>query len=165
MSRLTRADAEDILFREARYLDTRDWDKWLDLYRPDATFWVPAWRDEITPTSDPERELSLIYYRSRRRLEERVWRIRSGQSVASTPLPRTAHAVTNILPGGLREKGAQVYATFTVHRNDVRSEITHIFFGHYEYILVDEGDVWRIQSKKIHLLNDNIPTVLDIYCV
>ena len=44
--------------------------------RPGAT--------RLTPTDDPDRELSLIYYRGRANLEDRVWRARSGQSVAST---------------------------------------------------------------------------------
>ena len=30
------------LYREARYLDDRDWDNWLALYDEKCTFWVPA---------------------------------------------------------------------------------------------------------------------------
>ena len=65
---LTRAEAEELLYREALYLDRGEWDAWLDLYLPDAIFWMPAWRDETTLTDDPDRELSLIYYRGRRNL-------------------------------------------------------------------------------------------------
>lgn len=45
--------ARDFLYREARYLDDKDWDSWLELYAADATFWMPAWDDEDKLTEDP----------------------------------------------------------------------------------------------------------------
>jgi len=85
--------------------------------------------------------------------------VRSGLSVASTPLPRVVHAVTNVMV-----EGERVFASFTVHLHDVRSERSHVFFGRYEYRLV-ELDGWRIAEKKILLLNDVIPTVVDFYSI
>ncbi len=162
-ARMTRAEAEELLFREALHLDRREWDEWLALYEGDCVFWVPAWRDETSPTSDPDRELSLIYYRGRRNLEDRVWRLRSGQSVASTPLPRVVHAVTNVLIEGGEDDGTAVSASFTVHLFDVRARRTHVFFGRYEHLLRPADAGWRIARKKIFLLNDIIPTVVDFY--
>jgi 3-phenylpropionate/cinnamic acid dioxygenase small subunit len=150
-----------LLYREALALDRRDWDEWLVLYEEDAEFWMPAWRDEMEPTTDPQSELSLIWYQGRTNLEERVWRVRSGLSVASTPLPRTVHAVTNILVEG----GDRVAASFTVHTYDVRAQRTHVFFGRYEYRLRETNAGWRIAAKKILLLNDVIPTVVDFYMI
>jgi benzoate/toluate 1,2-dioxygenase beta subunit len=75
---LTSADAATFLAREALHLDRLDFDPWLALYTPDCLFWMPAWRDDGTQTGDPDRELSLIFYRGRRNLEDRVQRIRSG---------------------------------------------------------------------------------------
>ena len=40
---LTYEAARDFLYREARYLDDKQWDEWLELYASDATFWMPAW--------------------------------------------------------------------------------------------------------------------------
>jgi len=91
--------AADLLYREALYLDERRWDDWLALYDEAAEFWVPAWKSEDQPTDDPSSEVSLVYAARRSELEDRVWRVRSGQSIASTPLPRTAHIVTNVLDG------------------------------------------------------------------
>jgi benzoate/toluate 1,2-dioxygenase beta subunit len=162
---LTRSEAEDLLYREALCLDRADWDAWLALYVEDAVFWAPAWRDETTPTADPDSELSLIYYKGRRNLEDRVWRIRSGLSVASTPLPRVVHSVSNVAVAAAEGDEGLVHASFVVHRFDVRSERTHAFFGRYEYRLRRRDGVWRIAMKKILLLNDVIPTVLDVYSV
>jgi 3-phenylpropionate/cinnamic acid dioxygenase small subunit len=162
---IDRHAAEVLLFREALYLDRRDWDAWLALYAEDAEFWVPAWRDETTATADPDRELSLIYYRGRRNLAERVWRIGSGLSVASAPLPRSVHSITNVLVERADEAGAFVTASFTVHLNDVRATREHVFFGRYEIRLVPGANGPVIASKKILLLNDRIPAMLDIYLI
>lgn len=162
---LTRAQAEEILYREALLLDRGEWDSWLSLYVPDAVFWMPAWRDETTPTADPDSELSLIYYRGRRNLEDRVWRARSGLSVASTPLPRVVHSVTNVLLDSADETDALTSSSFTVHLYDRRSERSHVFFGRYEHRLALTEGEWLIAAKKILLLNDVIPTVVDFYSI
>src|SRR5271167_3212239 len=85
-----------LLFHEAALIDWREWDAWLALYTADCVFWVPSWTGDETLCRDPLTELSHIYYATRSGLEDRVWRIRSGLSVASIPMPRTMHTITNI---------------------------------------------------------------------
>lgn len=155
---ITRQEAEDLLYREALLIDSGRFAEWLDLFSADVEFWVPAWRDETTPTQEPDRELSLIYYKGRRNLEDRVMRLTSGLSTASSPLPRVVHQVTNVLVTGPNE----VSAAFTCHRFDVRMNRADCFFGRYEYRVVNIDRQWRIARKKILLLNDTIPTVVDI---
>jgi len=162
---LSRADAEDLLYREAALLDEGAWDEWLALYTEDALFWMPAWRDENTPTSDPQSELSLIYYEGRRGLEDRVFRARSGQSVASHPRPRCLHCISNVRLIEPTYSSADVASAFTVFLHDVRADRTHHFFGRYRHTLRNEGGVWRIARKHILLLNDTIPTVVDFYSI
>ena len=41
----------------------------------------------------------------------------------------------------------------------------HVFFGRYEYQLQTTAEGPAIASKKILLLNDTIPAVLDFYLV
>ncbi|MDO9714523.1 aromatic-ring-hydroxylating dioxygenase subunit beta, partial [Paracraurococcus lichenis] len=83
------AAVAELLYREGLLLDRQDWDGWLALYLEDAEFWVPAWTTEHTTTTDPARQVSLIYHDSRFGLEERVMRIRTRKSVTAMPLPRT----------------------------------------------------------------------------
>jgi benzoate/toluate 1,2-dioxygenase subunit beta len=161
----TRAAAEDLLYREAALLDEGAWDDWLALYTDDALFWMPAWRDELTPTADPDRELSLIYYEGRRGLEDRVVRARSGQSVASHPRPRCVHMISNVRLIECIANTAEIASNFTVSLHDVRAERTHDFFGRYRHTLRREKGAWRITRKYILLLNDTIPTVVDFYSI
>lgn len=159
---LTRAEAEELLYREALLIDSARYAEWLALFTPDVEFWMPAWRDETTTTQDPDRELSLIYYKGRRNLEDRVMRLTSGLSTACAPPPRVVHQVTNVLVTRADADSADVSAAFTCHRFDVRMNRADCFFGRYEYRLVREESGWVIARKTIILLNDTIPTVVDI---
>ena len=71
--------------RGGGFLDQRDWDGWLDLYLPEATFWIPMWDTEYELTCDPQSQLSLMWYGDRSGLEDRVFRIETDRSSASTP--------------------------------------------------------------------------------
>ena len=92
------------------------------------------------------------------------FRVRSGQSVASTPRPRCLHFISNV---GLEIDGEEplVVSNFAVHLHDVRADRTHLFFGRYRHVLRHEGGHWRIAAKTILLLNDTIPTVVDFYSI
>lgn len=162
---LSPADAAAFLYREALCLDTQRFDEWLALFVPDCEYWVPAWKSEHETTTDPRRELSLIYYRSRSGLEDRVWRVRSGRSIASRPLPRTQHAITNVLVEQGDAASARVLSNFTVHQFRLKSYETEVLYGRYQHDLVRTPDVdgWRIQAKRIVLLNDYLPAMLDFY--
>lgn len=163
MTALGQGEAAAFLHREALLLDRFDFDPWLDLYTVDCLFWMPAWRDDGTQTDDPERELSLIYYKGRRNLEDRVKRIRSGFSVASVVMPRVAHMVGNVLTEAVDETTTRVDSSFIVNVHDVRTNRTYAYFGRYEHELRLEGGAWKISSKIIRLMNDVVPTMLDVY--
>ena len=158
----------EVVAREALLLDAQCWDDWLALYADDARFWLPAWTDDDRLAASPERELSLIYCSSRAGLEDRVWRVRSGLSVASRPLPRTTHAVTNSVARPAADPGdgdVLVESSWTCHVFGLKERTTHVFHGGYEHRLRRDGDAWRIAAKTIVLRNDTIPTMLDFYCV
>lgn len=158
-------EAVALLSLEGMLLDEQEWDAWLALYEPDAEFWMPAWKSESETTSDPMRELSMIYYASRAGLEDRIQRIRSGKSVASTPLRRTAHLTSNVLLAGTEDGIASVKSSFSVHVYDTRLKTQHVFFGRTIHGLVRRDGALRIRRKKVILANDCIPTMLDVYCV
>lgn len=156
--------ATDLLYREAEYVDARRWDEWLALFDPQVEYWIPAWDSEDELTTDPQSEVSLMYYPNRSGLEDRVFRLRTGRSAASTPLPRTCHLVSNVRVAPPRaDGGCEVRANWVTHL--FRNNISQSFFGHYEYLLRPHEGGWRIAKKKIIVLNDLIPTVLDIYSV
>lgn len=157
--------AEDILFREALYLDTKKWDKWAAMYDERAIFWAPSWLDEYDVADDSATQLSLIYHNSRVQLLERISRIQSRKSITALPLPRTLHAISNIIIDKDDHDGLDVRSCWSVHVYDPRTYRENTYFGTYEHILRANGANWMITRKKIVLMNDRIPTVLDFYSI
>jgi benzoate/toluate 1,2-dioxygenase subunit beta len=115
-------DAEALILHEARLLDERRFAEWLDLYESDAVYWMPAWKDDNTQTSDPGKEVSLIYYRGRAHLKDRVDRLTSGLSPASRISPRVAHTISNVALVQASDTEAQFCSTFVVHSYDPRND-------------------------------------------
>lgn len=148
---------------EALYLDTKNWDAWIDLYAEDAEYWVPAWDDDDKPTTDPQREISLIYYPNRGGLEDRVFRIRTGRSASASDAPaRTSH-VLQLLQ--IEARGDCMYARTNWTVNSYKENTTITYYGWAEYELKPNGDSWRISKRKTYVLNDIANTVLDFYMI
>ena len=160
----------DLLYLEGELLDDRRWEDWFMLYAEDCEYWLPSWDSDLEYTSDPNNELSLMYYDSRIGLEDRAFRLNTGASSASTPFPRTSHMVSNVRPKMNDDGTCAVKANWVV--NYFRLDEAHRFFGQYEYLLtpipIHERNgmgIWKIQKKKTIVQNDRIPMVLDIYHV
>lgn len=157
------ATANQLLYREAYYVDAQRWDEWLAMFTRDSEYWLPAWKGEHELTNNPKREVSLIYYPDRSGLEDRVWRVRSGQSIASKPLPRTTHTVNNIQIENVMADSMTVLSTWTAHCFFHKTNKSEIFFGDYQHNLRKVGNDWKICRKYIVLKNDYVPTMLDFY--
>ena len=165
-----------VVYREGMLLDEQRWDDWLGLYKPDCVYWLPMWSEEGVLTPDTDRALSYIFYESRSGLEDRVMRFTSRRSPATTPMPRTCHLYSNLLPLAppLADE-VRLRAAWTTQVMFLRGNVQHAFFGWTEYTLhaateaADQASSpaagWRIARKKIVLLNDQIPTMLDVYCI
>ena len=160
------AEGENLLSREALYIDMRRWKEWIDLYHEDAIFWAPAWRNDEELTDNVKREISLFYFESRAGIEDRVWRINTKQAPALFPLPRTTHIISNCIfdtPPSPMEM--TIYSAWVCHIYSLRDRSRHAFFGRYEHDLKLFGDEWKITRKKVILMNDYIPSVIDVFCV
>jgi benzoate/toluate 1,2-dioxygenase beta subunit len=158
----TLQDATQFLHREARALDDKDWDTWLAHYAPDAEFWMPSWDDDDQLTSDPQTEISLIWYGHKGGLEDRVFRIRTERSSAtSLPEPRTSHNISNVEI--LEQAGGLVTLRFNWVTYSFRYKTTDTYFGTSFYTIDTTGERPLIRAKKVVLKNDYIHHVVDIY--
>jgi len=156
------ADICAFIYREARHLDDRNWEAWLELYAQDAEYWMPAWDDDDQLTDDPQSQISLIYYPNRNGLEDRVFRIQTERSSASMPEPRTSHMVANVEV--LSEQGGVVEVRYNFHTLSHRYKETQNFFGTCFLTLREQADGdFRVARKKIILKDDYIRQVVDIY--
>jgi benzoate/toluate 1,2-dioxygenase beta subunit len=161
-ARVSLEDARQFLYREARYLDDRDWDAWLSLYADDVEFWMPSWDDDDELTEDPQTEISLIWYGHKGGLEDRVFRIRTERSSAtSLPEPRTSHNISNVEI--LKQDGGVMELRFNWVTLSFRYKTTDTYFGTSYYTIDTTGMTPMIRRKKVVLKNDYIHHVVDIY--
>ena len=157
---LSYADICAFLYREARLLDDREFDEWLNCYSEAAEYWMPAWTDDDALTTDPQSEISLIYYQNRRGLEDRVFRLNTERSSASTPEPRTAHFIGNVEV--LERRKGQVDLRYNWNTLAHRYQQTQQFFGTTFVTIDTSGGAPKILKKKIALKDDYIHQVIDI---
>jgi benzoate/toluate 1,2-dioxygenase beta subunit len=160
---LSYADICSFLYREARLLDDRQFDEWLDCYSESAEYWMPAWTDDDALTTDPQTEISLIYYPNRKGLEDRVYRLKTERSSASTPEARTSHFIGNVEVLERREGAVDLRYNWNTLAH--RYQQTQQFFGTTFLTLDTAGEMPTILKKKIVLKDDYIHQVIDVYHV
>ena len=158
---ITRSEAEDFLYEEARLLDECEYEAWLDLFTEDAWYWIP-----MIEGSDPSRETSILWDDAQlRRL--RVHQLTHKRNFAQSPPSRTVHQISNVQvrpSNGERDRDANIRCNLVVHEirtgdhrqlglGDLRA-----LPGKCEYILRREVR-WRIAHKKVVLINRHTPIV------
>ncbi|MET0321157.1 MAG: benzoate 1,2-dioxygenase small subunit [Duganella sp.] len=149
------------LYREARLLDDQQWDAWLDCYHPDVQYWMPSWDDDDRLVTDPQREISLIFYPTRQGLEDRVFRIKTDRSSATMPDTRTSHNISNVEIEGI--DGDRATVRFNWHTLSHRYKTDYSHFGMMRYEIDFSAPAPRITHKYVVLKNDYIHQVIDIY--
>jgi 3-phenylpropionate/cinnamic acid dioxygenase small subunit len=145
---LSRAEAEDILYSEARLLDERRYDEWLNTLTDDAIYWMPANGDGV----DPNREIALVYDNSVK-LRDRIDRLASGVAHAQSPPSKTKRLVSNVQVEAIEENVAKILSAFLLY--ELRRGKERIFAGRCEYEMLFDGSRWKIAAKKIILVNND----------
>jgi 3-phenylpropionate/cinnamic acid dioxygenase small subunit len=132
--------------REARLLDQLRYEDWLALFAPECIYWVPA-----TPNAgDPRREVAVMFD-DRRRLEDRVYRLRTGFAWSQAPASRTVRMVSNVeVFAADRDDVRMVRTNFMIH--EFWGDETRFLSGWSGYRCVRHGTGWVILAKQVNLL-------------
>jgi 3-phenylpropionate/cinnamic acid dioxygenase small subunit len=142
----TRDEFRRLVEREARLLDQLKYDDWLAMYAAECLYWAPS-----TPNAgDPRREIAVMFD-DRRRLEDRIYRLRTGFAWSQAPQSRTVRLITNV----------EVFATTRDDTNMLRSNFlisefwdkeTRILTGWAGHRVVRGGAGWKIAAKQVNLI-------------
>lgn len=138
-----------LLEREARLLEQNRLDDWLALYAPECLYWVPA----RPGGGDPRREIA-VSFDDRRRIEDRIFRLKNDYAWSQRPASRTARLVSNV----------EVYATdddsvFMLRSSFLTTEFQagdrRTYTGWYGHRIreTDDGAGWRILVKQVNLID------------
>ncbi len=152
---MKRQQIEDFIYREARLMDEHRYDEWLALWTDDAVYWVPSNNDEL----DPMQSVSIIYD-ERRRISDRINRLKSGMAYAQKPPSRMRQVVSNleVEEGGNDE--VTVYSNFVL--TEIRREVRNIWSGRTVHRLRMENGDLKMGFKKVLLLENDaeIPSLV-----
>jgi 3-phenylpropionate/cinnamic acid dioxygenase small subunit len=131
--------------REARYLDQRRFDEWLALYAGECLYWAPA-----TPHGgDPRREVAVAFD-DRRRLEDRVFRLKTGTAWSQVPASRTVHLVTNLEAFATDDPSIlMLRSNFLI--SEFRAGDSRTLSGWYGHRVARRGADWEIRVKQVNL--------------
>ncbi|MGH7838393.1 MAG: aromatic-ring-hydroxylating dioxygenase subunit beta [Candidatus Binataceae bacterium] len=147
MARLERAQAEDLLYAEARLLDEGRYADWLNTLTDDVTYWVPMGGDG----ADPAQAISIIYD-DPARLRDRVARLATGLAHAQNPPSKTRRLIANVQIEETADGAAKVASGFILY--ELRRGRERIFAGRYEHQMRLEDGCWKIAAKKAILVNN-----------
>jgi benzoate/toluate 1,2-dioxygenase beta subunit len=136
-----------LLEREARYLDQLRYDDWLAMYCAECIYWVPS-----TPKAgDPRREISVMFD-DRRRLEDRIYRMRTGFAWSQAPASRTVRLITNVeVFAAARDDARMLRSNFLI--SEFWGDETRLLTGWAGYRVLHDGDSWKIQAKQVNLID------------
>jgi len=132
---------------EARLLDQLRFDEWLAMYVPECIYWMPG-----TPEGgDPRREIA-ISFDDRRRLEDRIFRLRTGYAWSQAPKSRTVRMISNVEVFATNESAARmVRSNFLI--SEFRLDGTRLLSGWCGHRFVHDDNVWRIRVRQVNLID------------
>jgi benzoate/toluate 1,2-dioxygenase beta subunit len=136
-----------LLEREARLLDQLRFDEWLTMYAPECIYWVPG-----TPEAgDPRREIAICFD-DRRRMEDRIYRLRTGYAWSQAPKSRTVRMISNVEVFETDESSARmVRSNFLI--SEFRVDGTRYLSGWCGHRFVRAADGWDIQVRQVNLID------------
>jgi benzoate/toluate 1,2-dioxygenase subunit beta len=148
---LDRREAEDFLYREARFADEHQYDAWESLWTPDGLYWVPANDDD----ADRMTRISIVHD-NRNRIATRIAQFKTGRRHSQVPRSRLRRVVSNVELLGHAEHGDLVVeANFVLVESRERGK--ELWAGRYTYHLrVVDGAV-AMSYKKVALVDNARP--------
>ena len=132
--------------REGRLLDQLRYDDWLAMYAAECVYWVPSTAD----AGDPRREIAVMFD-DRRRLEDRIYRLRTGFAWSQAPQSRTVRLITNVeVFAAVRDDARMLRSNFLI--SEFWDKETRTLTGWAGHRVVRSSDGWKIAAKQVNLL-------------
>lgn len=138
---------QDLLFTEARLLDTRHFEQWMQLLTDDFEYWAPIDRHATLPTQSVS-----LFYDNRDSLSFRIQRLEHPEMHVQMPPSRTMRQVTNIevLEVGVSELCVRSNFAMFEYRPGWEKQW---FAGFYQHVLTRCNGQFRIRRKKAVLID------------
>jgi 3-phenylpropionate/cinnamic acid dioxygenase small subunit len=150
---------EQFLFCEARLLDERRWDEWLQLFTEDGYYWVPL----IPEQQDAKNHVSL-YYEDAMLRQMRVRRLQHPRAFSQEKPTRTSHVIGNVMFESFDAERSEILVRSSFHMLQFHKDQQTMFGGHYTHTLIAADDNFKIKLKRVDLINcDGVHEALQVF--
>jgi len=142
-------EIEAFIYREARLLDERRFEEWIELFAPEGYYWVPG-----APDQDDPYESVSIFFDDLPLLKTRIQRIRHPKIHSQEPPSRTCHLVSNIELGARDNANDQISVFSAQIMTEFRLDKERSYSGRVKHLLrsTEEGN-FEILRKRVDLIN------------
>ena len=161
-------EVEQFLYREARMLDERRLEDWLNVLAEDIHYFMPIRRnikfgDWELEFSDPDREISY-FDEGKDILEGRVRQIMTGVHWAEEPVSRFEHVITNVEIVSLDEETVEANSKFYCYQNRLADEVQMFVGRRYDLLRRDPETHFKIVKRTILLAQSVLlPKVINTF--
>jgi 3-phenylpropionate/cinnamic acid dioxygenase small subunit len=151
---------EQFLTLENRLIDTDRLEEWFELFTEDCLYWVPT----VATGADPTTQLCTAFD-DRRRLEDRIVRLRTGTAYSQVPPSRTSRTISN-LEVWESETPGEIRARCVVVIHEWRVGEMRVIPGRYGYVLrcstgavatLSDRSQLRVVRKQVDLIQADVP--------
>ena len=138
---------EQFLYKQAELLDTRQWQKWIDLFADDGVYWMPPDASYKTWEGQP-----AIFAEDKNLMTVRMNRVLHPDAWSQKPLWGTNHVVSNVVIQKVSKNGdVQVRSRF--HMLELRRDDVRHFAGAYTHHLKKTKSDYKIKLQRVDMTN------------
>ena len=140
-------DVEQFLYKQSEFLDTKQWQKWIDLFTPDGIYWMPPDASYKTWDGQP-----AIFAEDKNLMTVRKLRVLHPDAWSQRPLWETNHVVSNVVIQKTAKNGdIEVRSRF--HMMELRRDDVRHFAGSYFHKLKKVKNGYAIQLQRVDMTN------------
>jgi len=140
-------EVEQLLYRQAAFLDGKQWQDWIDLFTPDGIYWMPPDASYETWDGQP-----AIFAEDKNLMTVRMLRVLHPDAWSQRPLWETNHVVSNV---SIRKqsKNGDLEVTSRFHMMELRRDDVRHFAGSYSHSLKKVKTGYAIRLQRVDMTN------------
>jgi benzoate/toluate 1,2-dioxygenase beta subunit len=143
------ADIEKFLYREARLLDERRFEEWMNLFAEDGYYWVPA-----APDQDDPYNCVSIFFDDHEVMKTRLSRLDHPKIHSQKPASRTCHMVSNIEIDEPYGEANEILVHSALVMLEYRLDKQTSYGARCRHLLrTKDGGAFEIAWKRVDLIN------------
>ena len=140
-------EVEQFLYRQAEFLDRKQWQDWVDLFAPDGIYWMPPDASYKTWDGQP-----AIFAEDKNLMTVRMLRVLHPDAWSQRPLWETNHIVSNVMILKTAKNGdLEVRSRF--HMLEMRRDDIRHFAGSYLHQLKKTRNGYAIMLQRVDMTN------------